>query len=132
MIRGGITDEALAMLSLLLGFSEELQDIKNSRVLVPILIDLLRFWSAKRKENSITLLLGMCKEGGEVVARRLLANPRSIPSLLSFAALACDGTHCRDCSIGAALNLVNQFDSRECNGIIADAERAVYLVKFYT
>ncbi|KAJ1380240.1 putative U-box domain-containing protein 13-like [Sesbania bispinosa] len=51
-----------------------------------LLIDLLRFESTKGKENSITLLLGLCKEEGELVARRLLANPRSIPSLQSLAA----------------------------------------------
>ncbi|KAG2404861.1 U-box domain-containing protein [Vigna angularis] len=51
--------------------SEGLEEIRNSRALVPLLIDLLRFGSVKGKENSITLLLGLCKEEGEVVARRL-------------------------------------------------------------
>lgn len=86
--KAGITDDALAVLSLLLGCSEGLEEIRKSRVLVPILIDLLRFGSPKGKENSITLLLGLCKDGGyrEEVARRLLMNPRSIPSLHSLAA----------------------------------------------
>ncbi|TKY56890.1 U-box domain-containing protein 13 [Spatholobus suberectus] len=84
--KAGITDDALAVLALLLGCSEGLEEIRNSRALVPLLIDLLRFGSVKGKENSITLLLGLCKEEGEVVARRLLANPRSIPSLQSLAA----------------------------------------------
>ncbi|KAG5053121.1 hypothetical protein JHK87_005319 [Glycine soja] len=84
--KAGITDDALAVLALLLGCSEGLEEIRNSRALVPLLIDLLRFGSVKGKENSITLLLGLCKQEGEVVARRLLANPRSIPSLQSLAA----------------------------------------------
>ncbi|KAJ0101882.1 hypothetical protein Patl1_06649 [Pistacia atlantica] len=77
--KAGITDEALGILASLLGCSQGLQEIRKSRVLVPLLIDLLRFGSAKGKENSITLLLGLCKDGGEEVARRLLINPRSIP-----------------------------------------------------
>lgn len=86
--KAGITDDALAVLSLLLGCSEGLEEIRKSRVIVPILIDLLRFGSLKGKENSITLLLGLCKDGGyrEEVAKRLLMNPRSIPSLHSLAA----------------------------------------------
>ncbi|CAN0909782.1 U-box domain-containing protein 1 [Linum grandiflorum] len=84
--KAGITDDALAILALLLGCSEGLEEIRKSRILVPVLIDLLRFGSAKGKENSITLLLGLCKDGGQEVARRLLINPRSIPSLQSLSA----------------------------------------------
>ncbi|KAJ6311934.1 hypothetical protein OIU77_013645 [Salix suchowensis] len=84
MTRQGITDDALALLALLLGCSDGLEEIRKSRVLVPLLIDLLRFGSTKGKENSITLLLGLCKDGGEEVARRLLVNPRSVPSLQSL------------------------------------------------
>ncbi|KAL2317108.1 hypothetical protein Fmac_030984 [Flemingia macrophylla] len=87
--KAGVTDDALAVLALLLGCSQGLEEIRNSRALIPLLVDLLRFGSVKGKENSITLLLGLCKEEGEVVARRLLANPRSIPSLQS---LASDGS----------------------------------------
>ncbi|KAL6128066.1 hypothetical protein ACLB2K_071424 [Fragaria x ananassa] len=82
--KAGITDDALAVLAQLLGCSEGCEEIGKSRILVPILIDLLRFGSPKGKENSITLLLGLCKDGGEEVARRLLMNPRSIPSLQSL------------------------------------------------
>lgn len=84
--KAGITDDALAVLALLLGCSEGLEEIRKSRVLVALLIDLLRIGSSKGKENSITLLLGLCKDGGEEVARKLLMNPRSIPSLQSLAA----------------------------------------------
>ncbi|RYR46074.1 hypothetical protein Ahy_A07g031826 isoform F [Arachis hypogaea] len=84
--KASITDDALSVLALLLGCSQGLKEIRNSRELVPLLIDLLRFGSVKGKENSITLLLGLCKEETEVVARRLLANPRSVPSLQSLAA----------------------------------------------
>lgn len=84
--KAGITDDALALLTLLLGCNEGLEEIRKIRVLVPLLIDLLRFGSSKGKENSITLLLGLCKDGGEDVARKLLMNPRSIPSLQRLAA----------------------------------------------
>ncbi|KAG4128010.1 hypothetical protein ERO13_D10G251000v2 [Gossypium hirsutum] len=83
--KAGITDDALGVLALLLSCPQGLEAIKKSRPLVPLLIDLLRFGSAEGKENSITLLLGLCKDGGEEVARRLLINPRSIPSLQSLA-----------------------------------------------
>lgn len=79
--KAGITDDALAVLALLLGCGEGLEEIRRSRDLVPLLIDLLRFGSSKGKENAITLLLGLCKDGGEEVARRLLMNPFSIPCL---------------------------------------------------
>ncbi|XP_073296941.1 U-box domain-containing protein 1-like [Primulina huaijiensis] len=84
--KAGITDDVLAVLTLLMGCTEGLQEMRKSRVLVPLLIDLMRFGSSNGKENSITLLLGLCKDGGEDVARRLLINPRSIPSLQNLAA----------------------------------------------
>ncbi|GKV28261.1 hypothetical protein SLEP1_g37340 [Rubroshorea leprosula] len=62
--KAGITDDALTLMALLIGCPEGLEAIKKSRVLVPLLIGLLRFGSAKGKENSITLLLGLCKDGG--------------------------------------------------------------------
>lgn len=83
--KASVTDDALSVLALLLGCSEGLEEIRKSRVVVPLLTDLLRFGSPKGKENSIALLLGLCKDGGEEVARRLLLNPRSIPSLQSLA-----------------------------------------------
>lgn len=79
--KAGITDDALAVLALLLGCAQGLEQIRRSRDLVPLLVDLLRFGSSKGKENAITLLLGLCKDGGEEVAPRLLMNPFSIPSL---------------------------------------------------
>ncbi|XP_017222283.1 U-box domain-containing protein 1 isoform X2 [Daucus carota subsp. sativus] len=103
--KAGITDDALAVLALLLGCSEGLEEIKKSRVLVPLLIDLLRYGSPKGKENSITLLLGLCKDSGEEVARRLLMNPRSIPSLQSLAA---DGSLKARRKADALLRLLNR------------------------
>lgn len=103
--KAGITDDALAMLALLLGCSEGLQEIRKSRVLVSLLIDLLRFGSSKGKENSITLLLGLCKDGGEEVARRLLMNPCSIPSLQS---LATDGSLKARRKADALLRILNR------------------------
>ncbi|KAK1377914.1 RING-type E3 ubiquitin transferase [Heracleum sosnowskyi] len=103
--KAGITDDALAVLALLLGCSEGLEEIRKSRVLVPLLIDLLRYGSPKGKENSITLLLGLCKDSGEEVARRLLMNPRSIPSLQSLAA---DGSLKARRKADALLRLLNR------------------------
>ncbi|KAK7300508.1 hypothetical protein RJT34_11353 [Clitoria ternatea] len=107
--KAGITDDALAVLALLLGCSQGLEEIRNSRALVPLLIDLLRFGSVKGKENSITLLLGLCKEEGELVARRLLANPRSIPSLQS---LASEGSLRARRKADALLRLLNRCCSQ--------------------
>ncbi|KAB2596326.1 U-box domain-containing protein 13-like [Pyrus ussuriensis x Pyrus communis] len=109
--KAGITDDALVLLAQLLGCSEGMEEIGKSRILVPILIDLLRFGSPKGKENSITLLLGLCKDGGEEVARRLLMNPRSIPSLQSLAA---DGSLKARRKADALLRLLNRccFQSR--------------------
>ncbi|KAF5736551.1 Plant U-box 13 [Tripterygium wilfordii] len=110
--KAGITDDALAVLAMLLGCSEGLEEIRKSRTLVPLLIDLLRFGSAKGKENSITLLLGLCKDGGEEVARRLLINPRSIPSLQSLAA---DGSLKARRKADALLRLLNRCCSQSHN-----------------
>lgn len=107
--KAGITDDSLAVLAVLLGCSEGLEEIKNSKSLVPLLIDLLRFGSVKGKENSITLLLGLCKEEGELVAMRLLANPRSIPSLQSLAA---DGSLRARRKADALLRLLNRCCSQ--------------------
>ncbi|KAI3748873.1 hypothetical protein L6452_12274 [Arctium lappa] len=113
--KAGITDDALAVLALLLGCSEGLEEIRKSKVLVPILIDLLRFGSPKGKENSITLLLGLCKDGGDEVARRLLMNPRSIPSLQSLAA---DGSMKAQRKADALLRLLNRCCSHSRNPVV--------------
>jgi hypothetical protein len=107
--KAGITDDSLAVLAVLLGCSQGLEEIKNSKSLVPILIDLLRFGSVKGKENSITVLLGLCKEEGELVAKKLLANPRSIPSLQSLAA---DGSLRARRKADALLRLLNRCCSQ--------------------
>ncbi|KAJ0906206.1 putative transcription factor C2H2 family [Helianthus annuus] len=107
--KAGITDDALAVLSLLLGCSEGLEEIRKSKSLVPILIDLLRFGSPKGKENALTLLLGLCKDGGDEVARRLLMNPRGIPSLQSLAA---DGSMKAQRKADALLRLLNRCCSQ--------------------
>ncbi|KAE8712022.1 hypothetical protein F3Y22_tig00110264pilonHSYRG00036 [Hibiscus syriacus] len=113
--KAGITDDALGVLTLLLSCPQGLEDIKKSRALVPLLIDLLRFGSAKGKENSITLLLGLCKDGGEEVARRLLINPRSIPSLQSLVA---DGSPKARRKADALLRLLNRCCSQSHNPVI--------------
>lgn len=100
-----ITDGALALLALLLGCQEGMEETRKGRVLVPLLIDIMRFGSPKGKENAITLLLGLCKDGGEEAARRLLMNPRSVPSLQS---LADDGSLKAQRKAAALLRLVNR------------------------
>ncbi|TYI08320.1 hypothetical protein ES332_A10G290800v1 [Gossypium tomentosum] len=112
--KAGITDDALGVLALLLSCPQGLEAIKKSRPLVPLLIDLLRFGSAKGKENSIMLLLGLCKDGGEEVARRLLINPRSIPSLQS---LATDGSPKARRKAEALLRLLNRCCSQSHNPV---------------
>ncbi|KAL3523998.1 hypothetical protein ACH5RR_016832 [Cinchona calisaya] len=112
--KAGITDDALAVLALLLGCSEGLEELRKSRVLVPLLIDLLRFGSSKGKENSITLLLGLCKDGGEEVARKLLMNPRSIPSLQNLAA---DGSLKARRKADALLRILNRCCSQYRNPV---------------
>ena len=112
--KAGITDDALALLALLSGCSEGLEEIRQSRILMPMVIDLLRFGSTKGKENSITLLLGLCKDGGEEVARRLLINPRSIPSLQS---LSTDGSLKARRKADALLRLLNRCCSQSHNPV---------------
>ncbi|KAK6122017.1 hypothetical protein DH2020_044235 [Rehmannia glutinosa] len=112
--KAGITDDALAVLVLLLGCSEGLEEIRKSRNLVPVLIDLLRFGSSKGKENSITLLLGLCKDGGDEVARRLLMNPRSIPSLQR---LTTDGSLKAQRKADALLRILNRCCSQTTNPV---------------
>ncbi|XP_009799470.1 U-box domain-containing protein 1-like [Nicotiana sylvestris] len=107
--KAGITDDALAVLALVLGCNEGLQALRKSRILVPLLVDLLRFGSSKGKDHSITLLLGLCKDSGEEVAGKLLMNPRSIPSLQSLAA---DGSLRARRKADALLRLLNRCCSQ--------------------
>ncbi|KAF7131681.1 hypothetical protein RHSIM_Rhsim09G0179200 [Rhododendron simsii] len=104
--KAGITDDALGVLALLLGCSEGLEEMRKCRVLVPCLINLLRFGSGKGKENSITILLGLCKDGGDEVAKRLLLNPWSVPSLQGVAA---DGSSKARRKADALVRLLKRF-----------------------
>ncbi|GMI87301.1 plant U-box 4 [Hibiscus trionum] len=104
--KAGITDDALGVLALLLSCPQGLEDIKKSRALVPLLIDLLRFGSAKGKENSITLLLGLSKDGGEEVTRRLLIR-----------SLAADGSPKARRKADALLRLLNRCCSQSHNPV---------------
>ncbi|KAJ6902331.1 U-box domain-containing protein 1-like [Populus alba x Populus x berolinensis] len=113
--KAGITDDALALLVLLSGCSEGLEEIRQSRILMPMVIDLLRFGSTKGKENLITLLLGLCKDGGEEVARCLLINPRSIPSLQS---LTSDGSLKARRKADALVRLLNRCCSQSHNPVV--------------
>ncbi|KZV39268.1 U-box domain-containing protein 13 [Dorcoceras hygrometricum] len=112
--KAGITDDVLAVLGLLLGCTEGLEEMRKNRVLVPLLIDLMRFGSSIGKENSITLLLGLCKDGGEDVAPRLLINPRSIPSLQTLAA---EGSLKARRKADALLRILNRHCTQNSNPI---------------
>ncbi|XP_020598628.1 U-box domain-containing protein 1-like [Phalaenopsis equestris] len=84
--KAGITDEALAVLAVLCDCREGMRVIGESKVVVAIMVDLMRFGSEKGKENAIAVLMGLCKDGGAEMGRRLLMNARSVPSLQSLAA----------------------------------------------
>ncbi|KAJ0987635.1 hypothetical protein J5N97_005991 [Dioscorea zingiberensis] len=103
--KAGITDEVLVVLAILCACEEGLKEIGENRVLVAILVELMRFGSPAGKENSIALLLGLCRDGGEEMGRRLLMNPRSVPSLQSLAA---DGSPKARRKAGALLRLLNR------------------------
>ncbi|KAL0911999.1 hypothetical protein M5K25_017940 [Dendrobium thyrsiflorum] len=84
--KAGITDDVLAVLSLLCECKEGMRVIGDNKAVVAILVDLMRFGSEKGKENAIAVLMGLCKDGGAEMGRRLLMNARSVPSLQSLAA----------------------------------------------
>lgn len=66
--KAGITDDALVLLALLSGCSEGMEITRTrSKDLISILIDLLKIGSPKGKENSVTILLALSKNGAEVV-----------------------------------------------------------------
>ncbi|XP_077213816.1 U-box domain-containing protein 1-like [Tasmannia lanceolata] len=107
--KAGITDDALAVLALLCWCSEGLKEIRETRMVVPLLVDLMRFGSPKGKENSVTMLLRMCRNGGEDMTGRLLVNPRSIPSLQN---LATDGSPKAKRKADALLRIFNRHCSQ--------------------
>ncbi|XXG44360.1 hypothetical protein AAC387_Pa01g4190 [Persea americana] len=104
-----ITDNALAVLALLSGCTEGLKEIRENRAAVSLFVDLMRFGSAKGKENSVALLSGMCRNGGEEIARRLLINPTSIPSLQS---LVSEGSPKAKRKAEALLRLLDRYCSQ--------------------
>ncbi|KAJ0983888.1 hypothetical protein J5N97_002244 [Dioscorea zingiberensis] len=111
--RAEITDDALAVLTLLCSCPEGLKEMGESKGLVPLLVELMRYGSAKGKENSITLLLGLCRDGGEEMGRALLMNPRSVPVLQS---LADNGSTKARRKADALLRLLNRCCSQSQTG----------------
>ncbi|KAK8968764.1 U-box domain-containing protein 17 [Platanthera guangdongensis] len=110
--QAGITDEALSLISLLCGCEDGMREIGKRREMVPVLVDLLRLGSPKGKEHSISVLLGLCKDGGGDMGRRLLMNARSVPSLQSLAATG--STRARR-KAEALLRLLNRCCSYSCS-----------------
>lgn len=107
--KAGITDDALAVLAVLSGCSEGMKEIRENRGAVSLFVDLMRFGSLKGKENSVALLAGMCRNGGEEIARRLMINPTSIPSLRS---LVSEGSPKAKRKAEALLRLLNRYCSQ--------------------
>uniref|UniRef100_A0A0C9QXS4 RING-type E3 ubiquitin transferase n=1 Tax=Wollemia nobilis TaxID=56998 RepID=A0A0C9QXS4_9CONI len=84
----GVTNEALAALSVLAGCWDGLEAIESNSVpAVPVMIDLVREGNEKGKENAMGVLAAMCKSGGEDMVRRLLAqySESIIPALQTVA-----------------------------------------------
>lgn len=71
---------------MLCGCGEEVKEMGESRAVVPILVELIQFGSPKGKENSVPVLLGLCRDGGGETRGRLLRNPRGVPALQSLPA----------------------------------------------
>uniref|UniRef100_A0A0D6R3L3 RING-type E3 ubiquitin transferase n=1 Tax=Araucaria cunninghamii TaxID=56994 RepID=A0A0D6R3L3_ARACU len=70
----GVTNEALAALSVLAGCLEGLAAIESNSVpAIPVMTDLVREGNEKGKENAMAVLAAMCKTGGEDMVKRLLA-----------------------------------------------------------
>ncbi|XP_072975808.1 U-box domain-containing protein 1-like [Typha angustifolia] len=86
--KAGVTDDALSVLAMVCGCAEGVKAIgENKMVVVRILVELIRFGSEKGKENSICVLLKLCRDiGGEEMGKCLLMNPRSVPSLQGLVA----------------------------------------------
>ncbi|GLJ37422.1 hypothetical protein SUGI_0760140 [Cryptomeria japonica] len=83
--RAGITDDALAVLSILAASVDGLRALGHTTA-IPVLVELLRLGSPKGKENSISVLLALCKSGGEEMVNHLLMISSSVESLQSLAA----------------------------------------------
>ncbi|KAJ7554774.1 hypothetical protein O6H91_05G008600 [Diphasiastrum complanatum] len=76
-----ITDDSLAVLALLAGCAEGLAAIRSASAL-PVLINLLRnAGSSRAKENSIGVLLALCRNGGDYIIACILQIPDAVPSL---------------------------------------------------
>ncbi|XP_057828596.2 U-box domain-containing protein 1 [Cryptomeria japonica] len=67
-----VIDDTLALLSLLAGCAEGLEEILGSeKPVIPALIDLVSAGSDRGKENAIAVLTAMCHSGGEAMVTRL-------------------------------------------------------------
>eukprot|EP00249_Psilotum_nudum_P016109 c25661_g1_i1 orf=536-2569(+) len=83
-----LADDALAVLAVLAGSAEGLVAISHSTV-IPTLVNILRIGSPKSKENSVVVLLALCRYGGDQVIDSVLGIPSA---LLSLHALLSIGT----------------------------------------
>ncbi|MQM08815.1 hypothetical protein Taro_041673 [Colocasia esculenta] len=79
--KAGVTDDALALLAVLSRSGEALEELAESEVVLPMLVELLRLGTPRGKENAVCVLLGLCRSREEEMGRRLLRNPQSVTSL---------------------------------------------------
>eukprot|EP00252_Welwitschia_mirabilis_P006663 TRINITY_DN17551_c0_g1_i1.p1 TRINITY_DN17551_c0_g1~~TRINITY_DN17551_c0_g1_i1.p1 ORF type:complete len:695 (+),score=39.47 TRINITY_DN17551_c0_g1_i1:84-2168(+) len=73
--RPGLADDALAVLALLARQKQGLQAMSKSSVIVPALVGLLRSASPKGKENSIAILLSLCRNGDASIINAVTRTP---------------------------------------------------------
>ncbi|XP_020114311.1 U-box domain-containing protein 1-like [Ananas comosus] len=110
----GVADEALALLVALCGCEAGRRGVGGERGLVPILVEVVREGTERGKENAVSLLLGLCRDGEEEVGRRLLANPRSVPALQR---LTVSGSPRARRKADALLRLLNTYCIQSLNPI---------------
>eukprot|EP01018_Ginkgo_biloba_P015197 Gb_29276 [translate_table: standard] len=78
--RPGLSDDALAVLAVLAGHLQGLIAISQTSA-IPVLIGLLRSGSPKGKENSIAVLVALCRNGGHSIVNSVMRVPSLVPSL---------------------------------------------------
>ncbi|MCO5614182.1 hypothetical protein L7F22_068463 [Adiantum nelumboides] len=84
--RACITDDALSVLALLVESQGGCSAINVGKAM-PVLVELSRFGSAKGKENSVAVMLALCKHGGKHVISSLARMDMALPALRAISEL---------------------------------------------
>ncbi|XP_002976653.2 U-box domain-containing protein 1 [Selaginella moellendorffii] len=74
---GDVQDDALAVLALLGESNEGLKALSDDLLAIPLLVNLLRTGSVKGKENSLSVLLALCKHGGDMIRDCLMVEQQT-------------------------------------------------------